>query len=138
VDEVGSGSTQRLTKHVPTGFGLKMVSPYTEFNSETYIYRGEDCVEHFVNCLDDIYDQCYEKLSTVKDMEFTDEDKEKFYSATECGICLKPFNEDCNSVSRVPDHDHISGCFRSAAHAYCNLQMRQQKHIVIFMHNAKG
>ena len=112
------------------------MSPYPEFNSETYIYRGEDCVNHFLDCIENIEQLAYDKLHTVKDMKFTESDYENFVTATSCGICLKPFEND--SALKVPDHDHISGLFRCAAHGDCNLKMQQQKSIIIFMHNAKG
>ena len=93
-------------------------------------------MENFIDCLEDIYNQCYTRLNTVRDMVMTDDDLEDFKHSKKCGICLKSFEDD--TVLKVPDHDHISGRYRSAAHSICNLQMRQQKSILIFMHNAKG
>lgn len=138
-DEVDFGkATRPLTKHIPTGFGMKVVSPYEEFNSGTIVYRGHDCVERFFNCLEKLYAKCSPQLNHVKPMIITMKEVEKFELSTHCGICTKPFLQDDELGDKVPDHDHISGVYRCAAHSHCNLQMQQQKHIVIFMHNAKG
>ena len=39
------------------------------------------------------------------------------------------------------DHCHVTGCYRGAAHQYCNLQIRHnftRKNIPVFFHNATG
>lgn len=137
-DELGSDTTQRLTKHVPTGFGFITVSPYEEFNCDVTVYRGVDCVTKFFNCLEEIYDKSYTRLNTVRKMIFTNEDHADFNSATECSICTEPLEENDILGPKVPDHDHINGKYRGSAHMNCNLQMKQQKAIIIYMHNAKG
>ena len=138
LEETGIGATQRLTQHIPTGFGLKLVSPYPEFRSKTLVYRGSDCVEKFMDGLNEIYDHCYEKLNTVSEMEFTENDHHEFETASTCSICTKEFEEGGELDKKVPDHDHISGKYRGAAHSSCNLKMWQQKEIIVYMHNAKG
>ena len=118
--------------------GLKVVSPYPEFRSKTLVYRGSDCVEKFMDGLNEIYDHCYEKLNTVSEIEFTENDHHEFETASTCSICTKEFEEGGELDKKVPDHDHISGKYRGAAHSSCNLKMWQQKEIIVYMHNAKG
>ena len=68
-------------------------------------------------------------------MIFTETDKEAHQNATDCCICETSFNSDDDIVR---DHDHITGFYRGAAHAQCNLAAKQQKRMIVYMHNAKG
>ena len=65
----------------------------------------------------------------------TEEDNENHANATRCFMCLEDFIEGDTIVA---DHDHINGKYRGAAHGNCNLKARQQKRMIIYMHNAKG
>ncbi len=94
-------------------------------------------MDHFLAQLDSIYDNAKEKLYGVAEMNLTEDDQLELENATTCSICLKDLNiEGLGPV--VADHNHVSGNFRGAAHSWCNLQMKQEKHIIIYMHNAKG
>ena len=36
------------------------------------------------------------------------------------------------------DHDHMTGRYRGAAHSRCNLQLRKQYQLPVFLHNFRG
>ena len=36
------------------------------------------------------------------------------------------------------DHDHLTGCFRGAAHKWCNIRLRRSCKIPVFFHNLRG
>lgn len=128
-------STHLLTKHIPCGFGYIVVSSYTELNRPVKVYRGEDCVEMFLDAMDLEYDRLRPYFYNDTPIAMTEEDKERHENAISCSICLKDF-ADGDTV--CADHDHISGEYRGAAHRNCNLDAKQQKRMIIYMHNAKG
>jgi len=74
-------------------------------------------------------------LSTNVPMEFTRDDLEKFNSATHCHVCEKLFAPD---DTRVRDHCHLTGRFRSSAHSNCNLNYKDSHWIPIVFHNLSG
>ena len=126
-----------MRKHIPSGYGYVIVSPYEDFNKDVKIYRGESAAEHFVNSLDEDYKSFQKKLEKVEDMIFTEKDEADFKSNDTCYICKKPFTFIENG-QKVRDHDHLTGSYRGAAHSNSNLNMRQSQKMIIYMHNSKG
>ena len=41
-------------------------------------------------------------------------------------------------VRKARDHNHATGEYRGAAHASCNINKKQVKHIPVFFHNLRG
>ena len=41
-------------------------------------------------------------------------------------------------MSKVGDHDHLTGNFKGAAHSYCKLSIQNPRFILIFVHNLSG
>ncbi|RLU19245.1 hypothetical protein DMN91_007802 [Ooceraea biroi] len=68
-------------------------------------------------------------------VELTQDEREKFNSATQYHICEKPFAPD---DTRVRDHCHLTGRYRGPAHAKCNLNYRDSHTIPIVFHNLSG
>ena len=135
-DENTSENTEKLTRHIPSGYGYIVVSPYDFMNSDQVtLYRGENAGEYFINSLENLYKKHEYKLTHVKPMHLTEEDAVNFNNASSCYVCNSQF--ECQK-DKAKDHDHINGKYRGAAHRNCNLQMQQEKKIIIFMHNAKG
>ena len=54
--------------------------------------------------------------------------------AGECYVCKGTFDEDNFQLRKTLDHSHYSGEMRGIAHSKCNLAMRRQKRIPIFLH----
>lgn len=129
-------STKLVTKHIPSGFGYVIVSPYPELCSKSVkIYRGKDCVEQFLSAMDLEFCRFRPYFYNITPIEMTEEELINHKNAKSCSICLKYF---VVGDTICADHDHISGCYRGAAHRICNLNAKQQKKMIIYMHNAKG
>jgi len=88
-----------------------------------------------------IYQVVKEKENRFKDIEnmmFTEEDKMSFASATTCHICGSNLCKKRGGIfiaDKVRDHCHLTGKYRGAAHAGCNLIYQVPKFIPIFFHN---
>lgn len=139
--KVGKNSTL-MTEHEPSGFGYIVVSDIPELCQPVKIYRSsdefEDVALKFVEELDSLYNKVADRLNSVQQMIFTDNDKEQFENACICSICLKELDRNNNDNPVVRDHCHVSGAFRGAAHSNCNIKMQQQKRIIVYMHNGCG
>jgi len=144
--------TRRRVKHVyqqhkAISYGLKLVSrvPGVLDNLPYETYTGEDAADKLVERLLELEEQCVAFLFDEQRLVMTNVDWNVFNNATECYICRKAFTAvggDNGSVRRglwkVRDHDHISGNFRGAAHSGCNLLLRRQRKVPVFMHNLRG
>ena len=74
-------------------------------------------------------------------MIFTEKDKENFYSAKTCHICGYNLPKKCGDKvieNKVRDHCHLTGKFRGAAHADCNVTCQIPKFVPVFFHNLSG
>ena len=104
--------------------------------SQPYLYRGEDCLDHFVNKLREIKKNIFfDNMNVSKPMDITDEQEAEFRKATVCSICNNNFKpEDI----KVRDHCHFTGMYRGCAHETCNLDysFRYFK-IPVFFHNSE-
>ena len=99
------------------------------------IYTGTDCVEWFLRELRELEEFLLTILFDDQRLLMTKRDHYYFKQATRCYICKKDFKSD---TAKVRDHDHISGCYRGAAHASCNLKLRKLYKIPVFFHNFRG
>ena len=67
-------------------------------------------------------------------------DKTNYEKSSECWICGKRFFGD-DKNRKVRDHCNLTGRYRGAAHAYCNLRLslRPDKTIIpVIFHNLRG
>lgn len=71
------------------GFAYKRVSIDEKFNKDTVVFRGDNCVEHFIECLLQEEKEINEILYVVKPMVLTDEDEERALKAKSCFLCKK-------------------------------------------------
>lgn len=116
--------TNRITKHVPCGFGYVIVSPYKELSGSFKQYRGENCAEKFIDALDNEYNIRSHRLNTNVPKIVRPEDEIKIRETNICSICLKKLNK---FEKKAIDHDHITGEFRGLAHSDCNVNAKLQK-----------
>ena len=123
-------------EHKPCGYMLNVVSRIDN-TCQPYLYRGEDCMKHFVQKLTEIKKDIFEKMNVNKPMDkLTYEQKIEFRNATNCSICGKKFEPD---DAKVRDHCHFTGKYRGAAHVKCNLDYSFKFFkIPIFFHNLKN
>jgi hypothetical protein len=125
--------TEKYQHHKPCGYKINVVNSITN-ETESYLYRGQDCMQHFVKTCRDIRIKIMEKLKVNVPIIMTEEDEYNFKNATHCGICDNELNND-----KVRDHCHMTGKYRCCAHSECNLHFNHKDFkIPIFFHNLKG
>ena len=127
--------------HKPISVGLKLVSSVPDvLNLPFETYTGDDVAEWFLRRLLEYRIACNDYLFNEQRLIMTDADKTDFEQATVCYICEKAF-PDANKkkkLSKVRDHDHITGKYRGPAHSACNLKLRTTYKLPIFLHNFRN
>ena len=114
--------TEKYQHHQPCGYKLNVTNRRTN-ESETYLYRGSDCMELFVKTCVRIKDQIMDKLKVDVPIIMTEEDEDNFNNATQCYLCEMEI-ENNNHIQRgckVRDHCHMTGKYRGCAHNPCSL-----------------
>lgn len=100
------------------------------------VYRGDDCVEHFLVWL----------LEVEREVSQVLEDRERdvhnvmtrlnwidHNEATECYLCKEKFEP---GQRKCADHDHVEKKYLGAACVRCNQQRQVQKKLCVVAHNA--
>ena len=130
-----STNTNHYQHHKPCGFMINVVNSI-DGSSEEFLYRGEDCMDVFVEKIIDAKNKIMEKMKENKEIIMTANDWRDFKTATHCFVCGKEFKE---GDKKVRDHCHFTGQYRGCAHDDCNLQfaMRYYK-VPVFLHNLKN
>jgi hypothetical protein len=130
-------STIKYQEHTPTGFKINVVNCISE-TTETFIYRGVDCMDVFFDKMKEIEDNIMKILNTEKEMEMTEQDKQDFKNATKCYLCNDDITTDDKKGGKVRDHCHVTGKYRGCAHNVCNLNYNYKNiKIPVFFHNLK-
>ena len=127
--------TRNINKHIPSGFCTHSKFAYGEVSNPTFQYRGEDCVEVFCDYVENEAKRLYHMFPKKPMDPLTREEKREFRKASQCHICLKPFEP---WETKVRDHCHYTGKYRGAAHEKCNLQYAIPNHIPVILHNMSG
>lgn len=134
--------TENTHLHVPAAYGYKTVIAGDEFPGVLRLYRGEDCIEHFINTLHRDLVTIYERILTVdKPMEpVTDAVRLRLRSSLfSCMYCKKDYSHDDGvNRTRVLDHDHFTGKIRGYACQHCNLLVRKPRHVSFYLHNGSS
>lgn len=132
-------------QHQPISVGMKLISSVSQVLQDVpyETHTGTDVVEWFLRRLLEYRCMCFKHLFDEKRLVMTDADTQDFHTATKCYICEKPFakvqdNTNQKGNSKVRDHDHITGCYRGAAHSACNLKLQKTYKIPIFLHNFRN
>ncbi|XP_055377147.1 uncharacterized protein LOC129609241 [Condylostylus longicornis] len=122
-------------EHIPCSIGFYMKtsfpSSYNVYNS----YRGEDCINWFMNELDLIATLISSDIVSPVKMNLTSDDHFNFIQARTCHICEQEFVNDDKNNYKVRDHCHFTGQYRGAAHNMCNLRYVDDLCIPIIFHN---
>ncbi|XP_025162454.1 uncharacterized protein LOC112590375 [Harpegnathos saltator] len=109
---------------------------YDESLSAYRCRRDPDCISWFVKELEELAHRVKDILSANVSMEtLSKEQWETFRNATLCHVCEKSFAKD---DTRVPNHCHLTGQYRSPAHSNCNLNYRDSYCIPVVFHNLSG
>ena len=134
-----SSSTTPLQKHVACGAAYHIVSTDKRFHRKPTVLRGENVMTEFVErLLSDVAQLKKYLRNIIKMTPLSAEQRDEFYTSTECHICRQVFKE---TDRRVRDHDHITGAYRGAAHSHCNLNYRlhvSKMKISVFIHNLRN
>ena len=133
-----TSNTTRYAKHVPYSAAYYIVSTDAKYSSNPKMFKGLNCVRQFLDCLKKDVDELIDVIKHPLEMNMTAQDQIDFENSTHCHICHKPKYDNQNLVR---DHDHITGCYRGAAHSYCNLNYgikADSFKMPIFFHNLKG
>ncbi|XP_057305351.1 uncharacterized protein LOC130642280 [Hydractinia symbiolongicarpus] len=129
--------TKTLNKHVPCGWCTYSTFAYGEVPDPLKVYRGEDCVQKFVDHLENEVKRLYCTYHQQNVLPLTEILKKEHDSATSCHICMKSFYNDGYS-RKVRDHCHYTGLYRGAAHAICNRRYNIPSHVPVIFHNLSG
>ncbi len=125
--------TEKYQHHQPCGFSYIVVSDYEKYSKSPVVYRGEDAVDNFLQCLEEEQIYIQEKLDFVEPMRIEREEEQIFQDAIHCHICGFELGAD-----RVRHHCHLTGKFRGAAHNDCNLNYSFSGRIPVILHNLRG
>ena len=131
-------STNKISKHTPSGYSLLTHCLFDTTKNKLDYYRGKNCMKKF--CLD-LRDHAtkiinYEKKEMIP---LTKEEKRAHSTSKRCYICKKKFISDDNNnhkkYHKVRDHCHYSRKYRGAAHDICNLRYKIPKEIPVVFDN---
>ena len=125
--------TEKYQHHQPCGFSYIVVSDYDKYSKPPVVYRGEDAVDKFLECLEEEQKYIQEKLDFVEPMRIEREEEQAFQDAVNCHICGFELGAD-----RVRDHCHLTGKFRGAAHNDCNLNYSFTGRFSVILCNLHG
>ena len=109
-----------------------LLSPFETLQRKSFVYRGEDAAEKFIECLHEEHSRFEKIFDKIAPMNFDRNDELVFKSSVICHLCQKALNWDSDDDPVVRDHCHISGKFRGASHSSCNLNAKQQKRLIVF------
>lgn len=132
VDFPQGNKTRVYQQHTVNHIGAVVVSRYPALLCHDYIqFDGPDCVVSFLQWLFGIEARAVQLLKRNVPMRLTRADAEAHASATSCHIC-----GNATGTDKVRDHDHLTGEYRGAAHAACNLAFNYKGFCLpVFFHN---
>lgn len=127
-----SGSTVAYQQHEPYSIGFYFKCSYDSKFSYYKSKRGPDCIEWFVDELDQISERVEEIFLNPIPLNMSMEDEVLFAMTQECEICGAPYTD--RDVP-VRDHCHLTGRYRGSAHSDCNLLYKESRNIPVVFHN---
>ena len=125
--------TEKISTHVPSVWCVHSTFAYGDVPDPLKMYRGKDCVEKFIEHIEDEVKWLYATFPHQPITEITDLLKREHKATEKCHICLKEFHNPKDR--KIRDHCHYTGLYRGAAHNNCNLKYRIPDHIPIVFHN---
>ena len=128
--------TEKINTHIPSGWCVHSTIPYGDVPDPLKMYWGKECVEKFVEYIEEEVKRLYTTCPQQPMTELTDVLKREHKAAERCNICLKVFNDPQNK--KVRDHCHYAGLYWGATRNNCKLKYRILDHIPIVFHNLSG
>lgn len=134
-----NNNTQKYQKHVANSYGLKYNCIHKEYSKDIKIYNNSDPKNVIKNFVEDIESMAHDSYRLMKQNErkikMNNEQKEKHEVCQLCEKCKCKFTDD---NKKVKHHDHITGQYISTLCSKCNLNLKYNKMIPIYIHNLKG
>ena len=98
--------TEKISTLVPSGCCVHSTFDYGDVLDLLKMYRGKDCVEKFIERIDDEVKRLHATFPQQPMTELTDVLKREQEAAEMCHICLKEFNNP--EGRKVRDHCHCT------------------------------
>ncbi len=139
--ESGDSDGDNNRRHIPCAVGFKLVSLLPNFQIPYQSYRGENCIDWFLDTLIEVEKRCIHYLFEERPLIWDEDPKAQFLhaAATHCYLCGGEFGADTDeNLRKVRDHDHLTGLYRGAAHSKCNILLQKTYKIPVFFHNFRG
>lgn len=127
-----SNKTKAIQEHEAYSVGYYFKHFYDQSQSFYRSFRGERCIDWFVNEMKKIAERIADVLNQPKEMETSLENEVHFAESRQCHICGKMYVIGDNIVR---DHSHITGAYRGSAHNECNLKYQESRCIPVIFHN---
>ena len=105
----GKHTRKKISKHIPSRWCVHSTFAYGDVPDPLKMYRGNDCVEKFIEYIKEEVKRLYEKFPRKPMTELTDALKREHEAAKKCHICLKEFNDPKNKKVKV--HCHATGLY---------------------------
>jgi hypothetical protein len=86
----------------------------------------------------DIADNCIAEMQINTRMVMTSDDQQQFENASCCFLCNESFDDQVKALSKVRDHDHLTGKYRGAAHCKCSIDFFSNRYLPIVFHDLRG
>ena len=130
-----TGDNDCYQEHVPFSVAFYTKCSYDDSLSNFGLYRGEDCIQWFLEKLYNLALFVDKKFNQIEPMKLTEEDIKDTENAKECHICEEPFLD--NQIKHR-DHDHLNSRYRGMSHAACNLNYKIPTYVPVVFHNLSG
>ena len=85
--------TEKINTHVPSGWCVHSTFAYGDVPDPLKMYRGKDCVEKFVEYIEEEVKRLYETFLKQPVIKLTDVLKREQEAAEKCHVCLVEFND---------------------------------------------
>ena len=108
--KVKASYTEKIYRHVPSGWCVHTTFAYADVPDPSKMYHGKDCVEKFVEYIEEEIKRLYATFPQQPMTKLTDMLKREHEAAEKCLICLKEFNDPKNK--KVRDHCHYTDLYR--------------------------
>jgi len=134
----------KIQEHTACSYAYHITSTIPNVKFDPRLYLGENAIDHFLSSIQEDFDKyIMPVIKAIVPINWTNEDQERFESATHCHICKEELSIDDDELlsDTVRDHDHFTGEFRGAAHSNCNLQYKicpESYQLPIIFHNLRG
>ena len=101
--------TEKINTHVLSGWCVYSTFAYGDVPNLLKMYRGKDCVEKFVEYIEEEVKRLYATFPQQPMTKLTDVLKREHEAAEKCHICLKEFNDPRNR--KLKDHCHYTDLY---------------------------